>query len=109
MARLLVKDTGEQLLDQSWYERAADTIASSYTRPAERLAMLNELWGEYLLAVNMSAARIAMSITGEQWEQMLDKALQEKTGLSLQQIINHAKEMLKNGQNETQAAATGTE
>lgn len=102
------------ILDQAWYEQAAVVIESSYTRPEERLEKLNEIWGEYLLLSKgfnapPQALVVDIKITDDMFRQAMDNAFQETMGLSLEQVVKYAKEMMKNGTNETQAAAADAE
>ena len=102
------------ILDQTWYEQAAVVIESSYTRPEERLEKLNEIWGEYLLLskgyrLPPQTMVVDIKITEDKFRQAMDSALQETTGLSLEQVMKYAKEMMKNGTNEAQAAAADAE
>lgn len=98
-------------LDQIWYEKAADIIASSYTRPADRLSALNELWGEYLYEINHASAglKVKIDLSDEWFYQSMNRVLTETIGLTLQQVKDYAEEMMKNGKNETQATVADVE
>ena len=98
-------------LDQAWYERAADVIASSYTRPEERLGMLNEIWGEYCFMANRKIAGMTVSyeLPDKLIEKMVDDVLISGVGLTLAQIFEYAKEMKANGTQKTEAAAPNPE
>lgn len=48
-------------LDQAWYEKAADTSASS-TSPEERLASLNEIWSEYCSLASRKVAGLEVAL-----------------------------------------------
>lgn len=99
-------------LDQGWYEQAAAIIVSSYTGTKERLAVLNEIWGEYLLATKDYVGPTytqKIVISEEALRNIFEQAILSTTGIELKQIIDHLKEMTKNGQNETKATATGAE
>ncbi len=98
-------------LDQAWYEKAADVIASSYTSPKERLALLNELWGEYLYEKNrvLPGMGLRIKIDGDQARRAVDDALISEAGLTLQQVIDYAKEITANGTKETQATTASPE
>ena len=119
MARIGDKPKGLEgirrpIIDQEWYEMAAETIGSSYTTPEERLARLNEIWGEFLLATNehfypRQVAYMKIEMPNEALGKAIDTALQETTGFTLDQVIKFAKEMLENGKNEAQTAAADAE
>lgn len=90
-------------LDQVWYEKAADTIASS-TSPEERLASLNEIWSEYC-----SLASVALELPVEWVREMVNDQLKSATGFTLEEVIEFAKEKIKNGKNETHEATADPE
>lgn len=98
-------------LDQAWYEQAADVIASSYTSPKERLALLNELWGEYLYEKNRVLPGMGLRIKFNVDEALrtMNDALMSATGFTMQQILDYAKEKIANGTTETHEAAADPE
>lgn len=99
-------------LDQGWYEQAAAIIGSSYTGTKERLAVLNEIWGEYLLATKDYIGPTytqKIVISEEALRSIFEQAILSTTGIELKQIIDHVKEMMKDGKNETEAAAPDAE
>ena len=84
-------------LDQNWYEQAADIVSNSYVPPDERLAILNKLWDEYRFEIDRLSVGIRINLSNEQFMAAMDQALRSTTGLSLQQIVNSTKEMIRNG------------
>lgn len=89
-------------LDQAWYEKAADIIASS-TSPEERLAALNEIWSEYGFIANRKVAgfTIAYELPVDWVRTMVDEQLKSATGYTLAEVIEFAKEKIANGTKRT--------
>lgn len=101
------------IINQEWYEQAVEIIGSSYATPDERIAKLNEIWSEFLLNkdgwYHPSGLKARVSLSDDDLNKAFDDALQTVCGLSLQSVIDYAKEMLKNGTNETQTAVADAE
>ena len=97
-------------LDQAWYEKAADTIASS-TSPEERLATLNELWAEYWFMANRKVAGFTVSyeMPDVLIGRMVNDALESYPGYTLNEIIEFAKEKIANGTKKTETTTPGVE
>jgi len=99
-------------LGQAFYERAADTMIGR--SPEERLAVFNQLWNEYRAECasydeHVWSYTVKMTATDHEIYVICDQVLQANTGLSLRQIVNYAKEMVKHGTNETKNAAPDAE
>jgi len=101
------------IIDQEWYEQAVEIIGSSYATPAERIEKLNEIWSEFWLDkkgwYRPSGIKARVSLSEDDLNKAFDTALQTVSGLSLQSVIDYAKEMLANGKNEAQEAASDAE
>ena len=97
-------------LDHVWYEKAADIIASS-TSIEERLAVFNEVWSEYSFMANRKIAGFTISyeLPNDSIGEMVNDALVSYTGYTLDEIIEFAKEKIRNGTNETNEAAADSE
>lgn len=97
-------------LDQAWYEKAADIVASS-TSPEERLAAFNEVWSEYSFMANRKVAgfTVAYELPNVLIGKMVDDALESCTGYTLAEIIDFAKEKIANGTTEAHKAAANSE
>jgi len=97
-------------LDRTWYEKAADIIASSAS-PEERLAALNEIWSEYCFLTSRKVAglTVAYELPVEWVREMVNDQLKSATGYTLEEIIEFAKEKIANGTNETHETATDPE
>ena len=99
-------------LGQAFYERAADIMTGG--SPEERLAVLNQLWGEYRVECasydeHVWSYSATMRISNNELCAVFDAAIRETTGYTVDQIINFAKEMMKHGTNETKGTASDTE
>lgn len=99
------------MLDHDWYEKAADVLANESSKPAEKLAVLNELWGEYCFIANRKVLGFTISyeLPDVLIGNMVNDALVSCTGYTLAEIIEFAKEKMANGTNETHEAATDPE
>ena len=97
-------------LDHAWYEKAADIIASS-TSTEERLAAFNEVWSEYSFIANRKVAgfTVAYELPVDWVRDMVNDQLKIATGYTLEEVIEFAKEMIKNGTQETKTATSSTE
>lgn len=111
MAKMVIQKS--PIINQEWYEQAVEIIGSSYATPDERIAKLNEIWSEYLLNkdgwYHPSGFKARVSLSDDDIKKVFERAFQETCGFPLQVIIAYAKEMLKNGTNETQTAAADAE
>lgn len=98
-------------LDHEWYEQAADVITNESSTTAERLAVLNELWGEYSFMANRKIC--GFSVIYEPPKRTITDIVNDElvkyTGFTLDEIIRFAKEKIENGTNETQEAASNSE
>ena len=101
------------IIDQKWYEQAVEIIGSSYSTPEDRIAKLNEIWSEFWLDkkgwYRPSGIKARVSLSEGDLKEAMDNALQQTIGLSLKQVFDYAKEILANGKNEAQTAATDAE
>lgn len=101
------------IIDQAWYEQAVDIIGSSYATPAERIEKLNEIWSEFWLDkkgwYRPSGLKAKVALSDDDLNEAFDSALRTAYGLSLQSVIEYAKEMLANGTSEAQETATDAE
>lgn len=101
------------IINQEWYEQAAEIIGSTHTTPDERVAKLNEIWSEFLLNKNgwyhPSGLKARVSLSDDDLKDVFERAFLTTCGFSLQSIIEYAKEIKENGKNEAQAAATDAE
>lgn len=85
--------------DHDWYEKAADVLANESSKPAEKLAVLNELWGEYCFIANRKVLGFTVSyeLPDVLIGKMINDALESYTGYTLAEIIEFAKEKIANG------------
>ena len=102
------------IIDQAWYEKAADIIGSNASTAEERLSALNEIWREYILETNefhhpRQHVSFKLQISDEDLFKAMAHGMEKATGYTIEQIIRFAEEMRKNGSNETKAATTDTE
>lgn len=97
-------------LDQAWYEKAADIVASS-TSPEERLAAFNEVWSEYSFLTGRKVAGLtaAYELPVDWVRDMVNDQLKIATGYTLEEVIDFAKEKIKNGTNEAHEAVADSE
>lgn len=102
----------KHVLGQAFYERAADIMVSGHQE--ERLAAFNQLWGEYRAVCASYDEHVwtysaTMRLSNDELHAAFDTAISEVTGYTIGQIINFAKEMVKNGTHETKNAAPDAE
>lgn len=89
------------IIDQAWYERAADIIGGTDSTAEERLGALNEIWQEYLLETNefhypRQAVLVNVDIPKDVIAQAVAEATYAATGYTFDQIVEFAIEKKAN-------------
>ena len=84
------------IIDQAWYEKAADIIGSSVSTAEERLSTLNEIWQEYLLETNefhhpRQQASFKLSISDDDLFKAMKHGFKKATGYTIDEIVKYAK------------------